>query len=130
MLTAVPCQVSWLRSTLPLYHSIVLKLIVVVVVVVILVAAAAVVMVVAVAVGSSSSSSSNSNVSSSGSMVAVVVVVVKIKLKIKFKCTLEHATKAQRGVYVYQYSFFNLGARWGWWSTPHPDQFTAGNTKY
>jgi hypothetical protein len=45
-------------------------------------------------------------------MVAVVVVV-KVKLKIKFKCTLEHTTKAQRGVYVYQYPFVNLGARWG-----------------
>jgi hypothetical protein len=35
--------------------------------------------------------------------------------------TLEQATKAQRG-----YSFSNLGARWGGWSTPRPGRFTTG----
>ena len=29
-----------------------------------------------------------------------------------------------RGVEVYLYSFFNLGARWGGWSTPRPGHFT------
>jgi len=28
------------------------------------------------------------------------------------------------GVEVYLYSFFNLGVRWGGWSTPLPDHFT------
>jgi hypothetical protein len=28
--------------------------------------------------------------------------------------TLEQATKAQRGVEVWLYSFFNLGTKWGW----------------
>jgi hypothetical protein len=40
------------------------------------------------------------------------------KLKIKF--TLQQATKAHGGVEVQLYSFFNLGARWGGWSTPPP----------
>jgi hypothetical protein len=34
--------------------------------------------------------------------------------KVKVKFVLEHAMKAQRGSRVYLYSFFNLGARWGW----------------
>jgi hypothetical protein len=32
----------------------------------------------------------------------------------KVKLALEQAMKAQRGVVVYLYSFFNLGAIWGW----------------
>jgi hypothetical protein len=41
-------------------------------------------------------------------------------MKVKF--TLEQAMKAQRGLEVWLYSFFNLGARWGWVvnSTPRP----------
>ena len=40
----------------------------------------------------------------------------------KGKFTLEQATKAQRGVEVQLYSFFNLAARWGWVvnATPRP----------
>jgi hypothetical protein len=30
------------------------------------------------------------------------------------------------GVEVQLYYFFNLGARWGGWSTPHPGRFTPG----
>jgi hypothetical protein len=30
------------------------------------------------------------------------------------------------GVEVYFYSLFNLGARWGGWSTPRPVRFTSG----
>jgi hypothetical protein len=30
------------------------------------------------------------------------------------------------GVEVELYSFFNLGARWGGWSTPRPGRFTLG----
>ena len=30
------------------------------------------------------------------------------------KFTLEQATKAQRGIRVWLYSFFNLGAKWRW----------------
>jgi hypothetical protein len=35
---------------------------------------------------------------------------------------LEQATKAHRGVEVQLYSFFNLGAKWGWVvkATPRP----------
>jgi len=35
----------------------------------------------------------------------------------------EQATKAQRGVDLELYSFFNLGARWSGWSTPRPGRF-------
>ena len=45
--------------------------------------------------------------------------------KVKVKVTLEQATKAQRGEQRF-YSFFNLGARWGGWSTPRPGHFTPG----
>jgi hypothetical protein len=41
------------------------------------------------------------------------------------KFTLEQATKTQRdstGIAL----LFNLGARWGGWSTPRPDRFTPG----
>jgi len=34
--------------------------------------------------------------------------------------------KAQRSVEVEPYSFFNLGARWGGWSTPPFGRFTHG----
>jgi magnesium-transporting ATPase (P-type) len=34
--------------------------------------------------------------------------------KIKVMFTLERATKAQRGIDVYLYFFFNLGVRCGW----------------
>ena len=36
--------------------------------------------------------------------------------------------KANRGVEVYIYSFINLGARWGGWSTPRPGRFTPGKS--
>ena len=29
-----------------------------------------------------------------------------------------------------EYTFFNLGARWGEWSTPRPDGFTPGRTRF
>ena len=41
--------------------------------------------------------------------------------------TLEQATKAQTGVEEQLYSFFNLGARCGGWSTPHSGRLTPGN---
>jgi hypothetical protein len=43
----------------------------------------------------------------------------------KVKFTLEQAMKAQRGIAVYLYSFFNLGARWRWVvnATPRPLYF-------
>jgi hypothetical protein len=40
------------------------------------------------------------------------VTVIKVNIKVKVKVTLEQAT-AQRGVDVYLYAFFNLGAKWG-----------------
>jgi len=36
------------------------------------------------------------------------------KVNVKVKFNLEQAMKAQRKIEVYLYSFFNLGARWGW----------------
>jgi hypothetical protein len=47
--------------------------------------------------------------------------------KVKVKLTLDQAMKTQRGVEVQLYSFFNLGGRWGGWSTPHPGRFTPRN---
>ena len=41
--------------------------------------------------------------------------------KSKVKLTLEQAMKVKN-----LYSFFNLGARWGGWSTPRPGGFTRG----
>ena len=35
-------------------------------------------------------------------------------IKVKVKATLEHASKAQRRVDLQLYSFFNLGASWGY----------------
>ena len=43
---------------------------------------------------------------------------------VKVKVTLEQGTKAQRGVDVEIYPFFNLGPRWGRRSTPLPRRFT------
>jgi len=42
------------------------------------------------------------------------------------KFTIEQATKAQRGVQVYLYSFFNLGARWGFGGQGHPQPLYPG----
>ena len=44
------------------------------------------------------------------------------KIKVKAKFTPDQAVKAQRGVEIKFYSFFNLGAVWGWVvnATPHP----------
>ena len=38
--------------------------------------------------------------------------MVEVNVMVKFN--LEQAMKAQRKIEVYLYSFFNLGARWGW----------------
>jgi len=48
----------------------------------------------------------------------------KVTVVVKFK--LEEAKKAQKGVEKYLFSFLNLGARWGVWSTPRPGRFTPG----
>ena len=45
---------------------------------------------------------------------------------IKVNFTLEQATMTQSRAEVQLYSFFNLGARWGGWSTPRPGRFTPG----
>jgi hypothetical protein len=49
-----------------------------------------------------------------------VTVITTVKLKVKF--ALEKAMKTQREAEAYLYSFFNLGARWGWMvnTTPRP----------
>ena len=51
-----------------------------------------------------------------------------IKGKGKGKFTLEQATKAQMGVDVQLYSFFNLSTRWGRCSRPRPSRFTPGKS--
>jgi hypothetical protein len=38
--------------------------------------------------------------------------------------------KTGHEVDVLLYSFFNLGTRWGGWSTPRSDRFTPGKTRY
>jgi len=53
--------------------------------------------------------------------------VVWLKVKVKVNVTLQQATKAQRGK-VELYSFFNLGARWGWVVNATPKLlYTLGN---
>jgi hypothetical protein len=42
------------------------------------------------------------------------------------KFTLQQTTKAQGVVEVSLYPFFNLGTRWGGWSTPRLGRFTPG----
>jgi hypothetical protein len=55
----------------------------------------------------------------------------KVKVRVKVKFTLQQETKAQRDrVDGVQYSFFNLSARWGGWSTPRPGRFTPGKIRY
>ena len=49
-----------------------------------------------------------------------------ITSKLKMNVTLEQTTKAQKGIEVQLYSFFNLVARWGRWSMERPDRFTPG----
>jgi hypothetical protein len=48
-------------------------------------------------------------------------------VEVTVKFTPEQATKAQTGVDVQLYPFFNLGARWGGWSTPRLGRFIPGN---
>jgi len=50
-------------------------------------------------------------------------------LKVKVKFTIQQPTKAQRGVQVWLYSFFKLGARWGRCWTPRPVLFTPTKDK-
>jgi hypothetical protein len=56
-------------------------------------------------------------------------ICVKVKVK-KAEFTIEQAMKAQWGKEVNLYSFYNLCARWDGWSTPSPDHFTPGKTRY
>jgi hypothetical protein len=48
------------------------------------------------------------------------------RLKVKVNFTLEQASKVQRGRKVYLYSFFNLGAGWGWVVNNTPWLFYPG----
>jgi hypothetical protein len=42
---------------------------------------------------------------------AQYINIISIKVKVKVQFSLEQATKAQRGVEVWLYSYLNLGAR-------------------
>ena len=50
--------------------------------------------------------------------------------KVNVKFALQQTTKAQRRSRGIAYSFFNFGARWDGWSTPHPGRITPGKTRY
>jgi hypothetical protein len=51
--------------------------------------------------------------------------------RIKFMVRIiKFTAKAQSGIDIWLYSYFNLGARWCGWSTPHPGPFTPGKTRY
>ena len=55
--------------------------------------------------------------------------MVMVKIKVNF--TLEQATKAQRGVEVWLYSFLNLGAIWVWVVNATPRSlYPWGKTRY
>jgi hypothetical protein len=45
-------------------------------------------------------------------MEAALSYEASVKVKVKF--TIEHAMKTQKRSRTLTYSFFNLGARWGW----------------
>jgi hypothetical protein len=47
-------------------------------------------------------------------------------VKVRVKLTLQQAIRPRGGGEAQLYSFFNLGARWGGWSTPRPGRFTPG----
>jgi len=47
-------------------------------------------------------------------------------VKVQVKVTLEQATEVQRWSRVELYSFFDLSARWGEWSTPRSGRITFG----
>jgi len=49
-----------------------------------------------------------------------------ICMYVDLKFTQNRPWRPRRGVEIWLYSFFHLGARWGGWSTPHPDHFTPG----
>jgi hypothetical protein len=45
----------------------------------------------------------------------------------KGKGKVHPRTGHELGVDEWLYSFFNLGSRWGGWSTPRPRRFNSGN---
>ena len=55
-------------------------------------------------------------------LIKIIIIIIIIILNF----SLEQATKDHKGVDVYLYSFFNLGTRWGGWSTSRPIRFTPG----
>jgi hypothetical protein len=53
-------------------------------------------------------------------LIIIIIIIIIIKM------TPEQATKAQSGSRGIAVFFFNLGARWGGWSTPRSGCFTLG----
>jgi hypothetical protein len=43
---------------------------------------------------------------------------------------LKKDSRSRGGLDAKRYSFFNLGARWGGWSTPQPGRLPQGKTRY
>jgi hypothetical protein len=52
--------------------------------------------------------------------------VVLFYYAVSVRFALEQAIRHTREGEVQLYSFFNLGVKWGVWSTPHPSRFTPG----
>jgi len=61
---------------------------------------------------------------------SILWLVITLRIKVKVKVTLEQATKAQREVEVYLYSFFNFVARWGGGQRHAPAALLPGKTRY
>ena len=55
------------------------------------------------------------------------LIAIYLNVKVEVKFTLEQATKSQRGVDVYLYSFCNPGSRCRGWATPIAGGFAPGN---
>jgi len=51
---------------------------------------------------------------------------VRGDIKVKYMLPQNRPRRPRGGVEAKLYSFFDLGARWGGWSTPRPGQFTPG----
>ena len=54
---------------------------------------------------------------------------VRVKVKVKVSSLQNRSRRSRGGVKVQLYTFFNLGARWGEWSTPRPGRFNSGKDK-
>jgi len=54
------------------------------------------------------------------------MIIQFVMLKYQVISPWNRPRSPREGEELYLYSFFNLGARWGGWSTPRPGRFTPG----